>query len=74
MRQAGEIMKQSPSCQLELTIFRLVTLGYNRILFPNFDERQRAREIHAHPRGECRVAPPLSLARVRVRVRVRVFC
>ena len=43
MRQAGEIMKRSSSCQLELTIFRLVTSGFDRmLLFSNFDERQRA--------------------------------
>ena len=62
-------MKRSPSCQLELTIFCLVTLGYDRmLLFSNFDERKRASEIHAHARGECRLARPLSLARVRVHV------
>ena len=82
MRQAGEIMKRPLSCQLELTIFRLVTSGFDRmLLFSNFDKRQRA-STRTRTRGMSRRASSesraCSCARVRVcvpvRVRMRVFC
>ena len=62
MRQAGEIMKRPPSCQLELTMFCLVTLGFDRmLLFSNFDERQRA-STRTSTRGMSRRASSESRA------------